>query len=77
MSPAAPPSRQNQAFNAQKALKVTAPVELREQLRGLSTIKLIATVTAFRPGDITTPTAAARLSMRVLGRRHVELDDEV
>jgi len=66
-----------QTINALEALIVTAPDELREQLRATSTVVLIATVAAFRPGDVTTPAAAARFSMRVLGRRHVELDKEI
>ena len=66
-----------QAMNALRALLVTAPVELREQLRELSAIKLIAVVGAFRPGDITSPMAANRASMRVLGRRHAELTTEI
>lgn len=66
-----------QTINALKALVVTAPSELREQLRETSTVKLIATVVAFKPGGIITPTAATRLSMRILGRRHVELTKEI
>jgi hypothetical protein len=35
-----------QAINALKALVVTAPAELREQLRGLSTVRLVQTTAA-------------------------------
>jgi len=66
-----------QAMNALKSLIVTAPIELRDQLRVLSAVKLIATVAAFRPGEITTPSHATRLSVRILGRRHAELTKEI
>ena len=48
-----------QAINALKALVVTAPEELREQLRGLSTVSLVRAAARFEPGAVTTPMAAA------------------
>jgi len=46
----------SQATNQLKALLVTAPAELREQLRTLSNTKLIATCAGLRPtGDIADP----------------------
>jgi transposase len=53
-----------QAINALKGLLVTAPAELREQLRGLSTVRLVQTAAALEPGPVTTPLAAARLGVR-------------
>jgi transposase len=50
-----------QAINAIKALLVTAPDELREQLDGLTTTRLIAQAAALDPGTLATPTAAAML----------------
>jgi transposase len=40
-----------QAANQLKALLVTAPEELREELRGLSTTKLVRRAARFRPGE--------------------------
>src|SRR5215204_3037659 len=56
-----------QAINA---LVVTAPDELREQLRGLSAVRLVQTAAGLEPGPVTTPAAAARLGLRTLARRY-------
>ena len=47
-----------------RALLVTAPEELRAELRGLSTAKLVAAAARFRPGDLPKdPRAATKLAM--------------
>ena len=66
-----------QISNQVKGLIVTAPAELREQLRLLSGHDLIETLAGLRPGSITTPTAAAKMALRVLARRHQHLGDEI
>jgi len=66
-----------QAGNAIKALLVTAPAELREQLRGLPTAKLVHTAAAFTSAKPTTPTAAAMLALRTLAARHQALSAEI
>jgi transposase len=66
-----------QAVNALKALLVTAPDELREQLRGLSTVRLVQTTATLEPGPITTPLAAVTLGLRTLGRRYQALSAEL
>jgi transposase len=66
-----------QAINALKALVVTAPEELREQLRGLSAVRLVQTAAALELGPVTTPVAAARLGLRTLGRRYQALSAEL
>lgn len=66
-----------QAGNAIKALVVTAPAELRERLRGLSTVKLVRTAAAFTPGTATTPTAATMLALASLAVRHQTLTAEI
>jgi transposase len=43
-----------QAIDALKALVVTAPEELREQLRGLPAVRLVQTAAALEPGPVTT-----------------------
>jgi len=43
-----------QAINVVKALLVTAPADLRQQLRDLSVTQLVGTAPRLRPGAITT-----------------------
>jgi transposase len=66
-----------QAINAIKGLLVTAPDELREQLAGLSTTKLVRQAAALDPGTLATPTAAATLALGGLARRYQHLDAEI
>ena len=67
-----------QAINQLRALTVTAPLELAEQLKGLSSRRLVATATSFDTREsIQDPTAATRLAMRTLARRIEALDDEI
>jgi transposase len=66
-----------QAVNALKALVVTAPEELREQLRELSAVRLVQTAAALEPGPVTTPVAAATLGLRTLARRYQALSAEL
>ena len=66
-----------QAANALRALVVTAPAELREQLRGLPTGRLVGTVARLRPGPILTTGAATKLALRLLGQRYQALDAEL
>jgi len=66
-----------QAANALRALVVTAPVELREQLRELPTGRLASTAARLRPGPILTTTAATKLALRQLGQRYQALDAEL
>ena len=66
-----------QAINALKALLVTAPAELREQLRDLPTATLVAAAAALVPGPITSPLAAALLALGTLARRHQALNLEI
>jgi len=60
-----------------KALVVTAPAELRESLRDLKTDKLIDRCTGFRPGPLVSPTATAKLALRGLARRYIQLTQEI
>jgi transposase len=66
-----------QAINALKGLLVTAPVELREPLRGLSAVRLVQTAAALEPGLVTTPVAAAELALRTLACRYQALSAEL
>jgi transposase len=66
-----------QAINALKGLLVTAPAELREQLRGRSTVRLVQTAAALEPGPLTSPLAAATLGLQTLARRYQALSAEL
>jgi len=65
------------AINNLRALVVTAPGELAEQLKGLSHEHLVARVVRLRPGPLLTTTAAAKAAMISLARRIQFLDAEV
>lgn len=66
-----------QTINALKALLVTAPAELREQLRGLPATRLVRAAATLEPGTITSPLAAAMLALRTLAGRHQALSAEI
>lgn len=66
-----------QAINALRSLLVTAPPELRDQLRALSSVKLVRSAARFRPGAQDSPLAASKLALRLLARRYQALDDEI
>jgi hypothetical protein len=61
------------AIDALKGLLVTAPAELRAQLRGLPTVRLVQTTAALEPGPVTTLLAAAMLRLPTLARRYQAL----
>ena len=66
------------AINELKALVITAPVNLRDQLRGLSTTALITKCSAFRlrPATVNEHTATKQ-AMRSLARRIRTLTTEI
>jgi transposase len=66
-----------QTFQQMKALIVSAPAELREQVRLLSRDRLIDTAACLRPGPVTSPTAAVKLALKCLAQRHQLLTTEV
>jgi transposase len=66
-----------QAINALKGLLVTAPAELREQLRDLPAVQLVQTAATLELGPVTTPAAAARLGLQTLARRYQALSAEL
>jgi transposase len=65
------------AINALRGLVVTAPVELAEELKGLSVDDLVGRATRFRPGPLVSTTAGAKAAMASLARRIKALDDEI
>jgi transposase len=68
----------SQATNQIKALIVTGPAELREQLRHLRTPIIIATCARLRPGQqLGDPEQATKTALRRLARRHQQLSEEI
>lgn len=68
----------SQAMITLKTLIINAPVELRDALDQIKgRIGLIRHVAALRPGDITSPTASTKASMRALARRWLTLHEEI
>jgi transposase len=67
-----------QTMNQLKALLVTGPAELREQLRSLGSSVLIPACARLRPGSaMTDPTNAVKQALRMLARRHRALTAEI
>jgi len=66
-----------QAINQMKALVVTAPVELRAELRDMNASKLVACCVKWRHGYLETTTSAAKYTLWSLARRHVQLTREI
>jgi transposase len=58
---------------------VCAPDELRELLRTMTRMQLIRTLAAWRPDltDYRNVTSAFRITLKSLGRRYLELHDEI
>jgi transposase len=68
----------SQAMLTLKAIIVTAPAGLREQLDGIpGKMALIRRLAALRPGKITSTTASAKASLRAIARRWLALDAEI
>jgi transposase len=66
------------AMNQLKALLVSAPQDLREQLRGLSSTQLIKTAARLRPGaDLADPLNGTKYAMREIALRHLFLTDQL
>jgi transposase len=67
------------ALHQLRQLIITAPQQLRDQLRDLAKMALIRGCAAWRPdpSDVTNPHTATRIAMRKLARRYLDLDDEI
>ncbi len=67
-----------QTANQLAALLVTAPADLREQVRSASTKQLVQTAVNWRPGaQPDTPLQVTKLAMRSLARRYQQLEAEI
>jgi transposase len=72
----------DQRADAQRRIRtliLTAPDELRQQLRGLAVSVLIATCANFDPdpADVASPRTAAMIALRCLARGHQQLTTEI
>lgn len=58
---------------------ISAPKELRDQVRNLTRMQLIRTCAAWRPDttDAADPITATRIALKSLARRILDLDDEI
>lgn len=58
---------------------ISAPEELRDQLHGMTRMRLIGHLVATRPDstDFRTPLGTAKIALKCLAKRYVDLDDEV
>ena len=66
------------AINQLKALLLTAPADLREQLRTLTSTQLVKTAARLRPDDdLTNPLAATKYAVREIALRHQFLSDQL
>jgi transposase len=67
-----------QAANQLHSLRVTAPEQLRNRLRGLSTKELVSVAARFRLADVPTDVpAATRFALRSVARRYETLSEEI
>jgi transposase len=67
------------AFQQLDQLLVTAPEQLRDQLRELGRMELIGRCAAWRPSrhDAADPAVATRIGLKKLARRYLQLDEEI
>jgi transposase len=65
------------AANQLHSLTDTAPDSVRARLRPLTTRARATTASRFRPGDVTTPTGAAKHALAAVARRWLTLSDEI
>jgi transposase len=67
-----------QAMQMLKAIIVSAPAELREQLEGVrGKHTLVRHLAALRPGPMTSTAASAKAGLRAIARRWLSLSEEV
>ena len=67
-----------QAMLALKAIIVSAPAALREQLEAITgKMALVRHLAALRPEPLSTTTASAKASLRAIARRWLDLDAEI
>jgi transposase len=66
-----------QALNQMRSLISTAPEIIRTELRGLNVFRLLERASAYRPGVKRDIVSITKLSLRMLARRAIELEEEI
>ena len=66
-----------QAANQIHSVTVTAPEQVKHQLRGLKLKARVRVCARWRPGQAQTTTAYAKMALRYLARRYQSLDTEI
>jgi transposase len=66
-----------QALNQMRSLISTAPEPIRDELRGLNVYRLLERASAYRPGTKRDIISLTKLSLRMLARRAITLEEEV
>jgi transposase len=66
-----------QALNQMRCLVSTAPESIRAELRGLNVYRLLERTSAYRPGAKRDVTSITKLTLRMLARRAVSLQEEI
>ncbi len=68
----------SQCINQIRAMLITGPVTLREQMRPLPTGQLLRALSRLRTGpDLSSPSTATKMALRSLARRHLTLTEEL
>ena len=69
---------ETQAMLTLKAIIVSAPAGLREQLEGIrGKLALVRHLAALRPGPMVSPTASAKAALKAIARRWLALREEI
>jgi transposase len=66
-----------QALNQMRSLISTAPEPIRDELRGLNVFHLLERASAYRPGTKRDIVSLTKLSLRMLARRAIALEEEI
>jgi transposase len=66
-----------QALNQMRSLISTAPESIRDELRGLNVFHLLERASSYRPGAKRDIASLTKLSLRMLARRAINLEEEI
>jgi transposase len=66
-----------QALNQMRSLISTAPEAIRDELRGLNVFHLLERASSYRPGAKRDIISLTKLSLRMLARRAITLEEEI
>jgi transposase len=66
-----------QALNQMRSLISTAPEPIRDELRGLNVFHLLERASSYRPGAKRDIISLTKLSLRMLARRAITLEEEI